>query len=246
MAKAVSLSAFRILSGVIAGAALAVSAPASAKKEEAPYNYGPPPEWEHYKQLAENAIRARLVDPDSAKFEWPNGFKQTTFKPFLEPKVSGYATCGLVNSRNRMGGYVGRTLFVVVIDYDRVLYAAIGDNKGFDFTNESCTKSVFPPPPGSIDFTDAGPVIVPGGTPSNSATLGAAFSAIPLGAVVDTVEAGSAADRAGLKPASVVVKVNGISIKGATPELLKQILGGIGNGATFELYSGEIVKVGQP
>lgn len=246
MAKAVSLSAFRILSGVIAGATLAVSAPANAKKEEAPYNYGPPPEWQHFKQLAENAIRARLVDPDSAKFEWPNGYKQTAFKPFLEPRVYGYATCGLVNSRNRMGGYVGRTFFAVVIDYDHVVYAAIGDSSGFDFTNETCTKSVFPPPPGGIAYTDAGPEIVPGGTPPHAGVLGASFSAIPLGAVVDSVEAGSPAEKAGLKPASVVVKVNGISIKGATPELVKQIMGGIGDSATFELYSGETVKVAKP
>lgn len=246
MAKAVFQPALRILSGMMAGVALATCAPASAKTEEVPYKYGPAPEWEHFKQMAEAAVRARLVDPDSAKFEWLTGYKQTAYKPFLASKVYGYAACGLVNSRNRMGGFAGRTFFAVVIDYDRLVYISIGDSDGNDMTSQSCARSPFPPAPGAITYSDRIPEIMPGGTAPHTGTLGASFSAIPLGAVVDAVEAGSAAERAGLKPASVVVKVNGISIKGASPELLKQILGGIEGGASFELYSGEIVKVAKP
>lgn len=45
-------------------------------------------------------VRARLVDPDSAKF------KNVYYK-------EGVGICGQVNSKNRMGGYVGFKSFVV-------------------------------------------------------------------------------------------------------------------------------------
>lgn len=45
-------------------------------------------------------VRYRLVDPDSAKF------KNVAYR-------SGIGVCGQVNSKNRMGGYVGFKTFVV-------------------------------------------------------------------------------------------------------------------------------------
>lgn len=48
---------------------------------------------------AERSVRERLVDPASAEFS--------------EVTTKGNVTCGLVNSRNRMGGYTGRQLFLV-------------------------------------------------------------------------------------------------------------------------------------
>ena len=50
--------------------------------------------------LAKKAVRERLSDPDSAQFS----------EIFKGPE-SGGALCGLVNAKNRMGGYVGRTPF---------------------------------------------------------------------------------------------------------------------------------------
>lgn len=48
---------------------------------------------------AERAVRNQLIDPTSAEFS--------------EVATKGNVTCGLVNSKNRMGGYTGRQLFLV-------------------------------------------------------------------------------------------------------------------------------------
>ena len=46
----------------------------------------------------EDDVRNRLVDPNSAQFS--------------ELSTENEITCGLVNSKNRMGGYTGNVLFV--------------------------------------------------------------------------------------------------------------------------------------
>ena len=51
-----------------------------------------------------NAVRESLNDPESAKFS------KITFN-----SQTGYG-CGLVNARNKLGGYVGKKRFVVSID----------------------------------------------------------------------------------------------------------------------------------
>src|ERR1700748_1879112 len=48
--------------------------------------------------VMEAEIKSHLVDPESAKFTW-----------WAYPNNGFY--CGLLNARNRMGGYVGNTLF---------------------------------------------------------------------------------------------------------------------------------------
>jgi hypothetical protein len=48
---------------------------------------------------AERAVRDQLIDPASAEFS--------------EVTSKGNVTCGLVNSKNRMGGYTGRQVFFV-------------------------------------------------------------------------------------------------------------------------------------
>lgn len=50
---------------------------------------------------AKKAVNSALVDPESSKFRDVEYFKGTG------------ATCGYVNAKNRMGGYVGFTIFVV-------------------------------------------------------------------------------------------------------------------------------------
>ena len=51
--------------------------------------------------VVQRAVAARLIDPRSAQFD-------------MEPyRVGSDYYCGLVNARNRMGGYVGVRLFLV-------------------------------------------------------------------------------------------------------------------------------------
>lgn len=53
------------------------------------------------------AITKKLIDPGSAQFRWnPNFLNSVTY-------------CGFVNSKNRMGGYVGFSAFKVIMKPDR-------------------------------------------------------------------------------------------------------------------------------
>lgn len=63
---------------------------------------------------AENAIRSIMFDPDSAKFSEVIAAK-------LE---SGYGACGMVNAKNRMGGYTGSQMFYVEFSQDMLVIAA--------------------------------------------------------------------------------------------------------------------------
>ena len=117
------------------------------------------PDWALFRRNAESALRRRLIDPDSARIEWTHGFLLGTWKSFLSKPVQGYWSCGLVNARNRMGGYTGSTAFVVVIDQTGfVKYSEIGQGRDFDPLSASCAKSVrlLPPPPAELTNTVTG------------------------------------------------------------------------------------------
>lgn len=89
------------------------------------------PAWPAFQALAEEAIRSKLSDPQSAQFQWPYNFR-------LGPV--GYWTCGLVNAKNMMGGYVGATFFSVVVKDGRVVNSQIAD--GRDHIAFGCERDV--------------------------------------------------------------------------------------------------------
>lgn len=122
----------------------------------------PQPAWGKFRQTAEREVRSRLIDPSSAQFEWPFGFIYGTWKPFLGRRVEGYWTCGRVNARNRMGGYVGSTAFVVVMgDEKSVTFVDVGSGKDFDITEAQCSKSASLLPPAPPELLAATPVNSP-------------------------------------------------------------------------------------
>ena len=107
------------------------------------------PDWALFRRNSETSLRARLIDPDSARIEWPYGFTYGTWKPILSKRVEGYWTCGSINARNRMGGYTGSTSFVVVLDANGLVqFVDMGEARDFDFVTSQCNSSVklLPPP----------------------------------------------------------------------------------------------------
>lgn len=56
----------------------------------------------------------------------------------------GNLTCGFVNAKNRLGGYTGKTFFVVVIGQGGVIFSDVGTGRGRgrDFVTDSCTRSL--------------------------------------------------------------------------------------------------------
>jgi hypothetical protein len=106
------------------------------------------PDWSLFRRNAEAALRRRLIDPDSARIEWPNGFLLGTWKPLLQARVEGYWTCGLINARNRMGGYTGSTSFVVVLSpQGEVKFSDVGSGRDLDIVSSSCQRSASQLPP---------------------------------------------------------------------------------------------------
>lgn len=111
------------------------------------------PDWALFRRNSEAALRARLIDPASAQIEWPYGFLLGSWRPLFSKRIQGYWTCGTVNARNRMGGYTGRTSFVVVLDQSAsVLYSDVGEAKDIDVLTSQCNGSVklLPPPPAAL------------------------------------------------------------------------------------------------
>ena len=116
------------------------------------------PDWGRFRTNAEAAVIARLLDPESARIEWPYGFLLGSWQPFLSKRIEGYWTCGLVNARNRMGGYTGSSYFVVVLDPEAaVRYVELGESKDFDFLTSQCKGSVdlLPRPPAELLVREA-------------------------------------------------------------------------------------------
>ncbi len=70
------------------------------------------------KAKAMKVVAMALVDPESAKFEDVKYFNETG------------SACGYVNSKNRMGGYVGFTPFVVTSNGEVTLAPNIDTNTG--------------------------------------------------------------------------------------------------------------------
>jgi hypothetical protein len=195
-------------------------------------DYGPPPDWANYKALAEAAVRARLVDPDSAKFRWPMGYAKRGYTAFLSKRIYGYDTCGYVNSRNRMGGYVGETAFIVVIDRGQVLALDFGDSDGLGMVSELCAKTSFP----SVESMVQAPA-------APRLDYGFALTSVADGAYVSAVSPGSTAEKAGLKPRMVVAQLNGISLKGMAMTTIDQLLAATDGSVTLTIIGGNTVRV---
>lgn len=219
----------KIAFSFVAAALCAAAATAAAKPKEP--EYGPIPDWEQFKAQAEQAIRAQLVDPDSAKFSWPWHNRLGFYKPMLAKRVHGYTACGLVNSRNRMGGYAGDSYFVVVIDFGRVLYSEIAPPGSYTSLAESCQK---------VGFAPAAPP-----APSRP-SYGVAFVAVSNGLYVDRVLAGSVAEKAGMKPGMVIALINGIALKGMTTASAEQLLSNVTGKADVELVDGTHIMLERP
>ncbi|SFP84207.1 PDZ domain-containing protein [Sphingomonas rubra] len=209
--------------GLAAAAILAVamSAPATiAAAKGSDYVYGPPPEWNRYKEVAEAGVRARLPDSQNWAIEWPNGYLRTSWKH--KGRFDGYVTCGIMRAIAPVTDRNPRTQFVVVVDHDAVKTVDIGQRGPRTIVNFLCDNAVatggLPPARlmptatnASTSTTAAGPVVaadVPA-TPS-----GLKLRIMPEGAYVGEVLAGSAAAKAGITPGLVITHANGIALAG--------------------------------
>lgn len=246
------------LSAVAATMTLLATPLAAADKNKPEHLYGSEPTWEQFRAIAEAGIQARLIDPESARISWSAGFFKGMFRPFLEGRYYGYVACGTVNARNRMGGYAGASGFVVVVDYDRVLYADIERVPG-GLVEAPCAKMAragqFPPLPTDAVATSvigAAPAAVAAAVnsasaaapaPILSAASGLGLRAMPDGAYISAVAPGSPAALAGLKPGMVVASVNAIPLAGMGDAMIK-VVDAAGATAALAIVGGRTVTLG--
>jgi hypothetical protein len=209
-----------------AGVALAKEVPVVAP------DYGPAPDWARYRELGEAAVKTLLTDPDSAKFEWPTGYIQTRYATGRRTYADGYLACGLVNSRNRMGGYGGRMPFLVVIDHDQVLFVDAAP----DFTypmGQFCKNTQFPAPGQMLE------------THALQENLGFGFTVFAYkdGAYVYRVRAGGPAAQAGLEMNMIIASINGIAVKGLSDAMLNQMFDAAQGAVTLTLTDGKTMTI---
>jgi len=122
----------------------ACATPATPENSARIDEFSDPPTRAEYFRAAEEAIRMQLIDPRAAIFYWPNSVMRTTWQVPFGPRYSGYVTCGLVNSRNRFGGYVGNTPTLVIYNHGRVIHSEFGTSTSdIDFTNSLCDSTDF-------------------------------------------------------------------------------------------------------
>ncbi len=114
------------------------------------------PNMGQFRRVAEQAVVSRLIDPESARIEFPYGFMSGTWKPLFQKRIEGYWTCGRVNAKNRMGGYTGSTSFVVVLSPSAAIeYVELGTGKDFDLLSGQCANSVKLLPPAPAEFSSS-------------------------------------------------------------------------------------------
>jgi hypothetical protein len=217
---------------ILAAALMGITAsPVLAKAP--PHEYGPPPDWSVYKAMAEEAVRANLRDPDSAKFRWVMGYAQGNSHNFLFPQKFGYGACGLVNARNSFGGYVGETAFYVMIDNGRVEGVNLDRQPG-GIVEQECGADIarmkFLPLPADTDVAPKD---------ASEDVAGLRLTTVPDGAYVSGVAATGAAAKAGIKPGMVIERLNGLSIKGLPKPAVDQLLASSSEKLTLTMVGGQ-------
>lgn len=208
-------------------AAIALASSAAAKKDEQPVNPGPQPSEAEFHRLAEQAALAGFFDPGSAQFQWPFALVGGYYKPVLQGKKIGWWTCGLVNGKNRMGGYVGFRQVVAVVRDGAVVFSAIGDGSAYDFIAGQCQQSA-----NKGLLKPAGTIGPPAPDPSEP-QFGFFTSPVPDGLYIARVTPGSVAEAGGIVPGMVMTKVNGLPIKGMDMNAAGQLLRAADGAVTF-------------
>lgn len=219
-----------------------------AKKVEEPIDPGPRPSEQEFVEKATQKLLSSFFDPSAAVVEWPNGLAGGWWKPILSKKIPGWFTCGRVNGKNRMGGYVGFHSFVAVMYNGSVVYTEVGSGN-YDLLEAQCLKAV------SNGILPSGPLITEASAPAAAPpppangfapTLGFQFSDNVGGIQVDAVTPGSVAEAAGLSTGIVIKSINGLSLPSLDFSTKVKLFEAAGNGSTLTKDDGSDVVMKRP
>lgn len=80
------------------------------------------------KDAITDAVKAKLLDEDSAKFKFP-------------PKQDEKIYCGQVNAKNKFGGYIGYSVFKVMLLDESSVYVIGVDSGDSEVNRISCAEN---------------------------------------------------------------------------------------------------------
>ena len=104
---------------LIAGALALMISTVAVAKEKAPPPTEPAskPDFAKVRESGESGLKSTLFDPSSAQINYTSGFQWGYWKPIIfGRRTYGWIACGMLNAKNRMGGYVGATGFWIMAD----------------------------------------------------------------------------------------------------------------------------------
>ena len=218
---------------------VAVSGATSAKESpNAAADYGKQPTFANAVIVGEAFIKARLVDPDSAKFEWPYNFRAVEMKGLFSKRRAGYVTCGYVNSRNRMGGYSGRSVFYIMENDGAVTDFTMDESSEITKLAEAqCTG--LSKNPGFLFAPTAAPL-------DGRRPIGIQFQPTQIGILVMSVTPGSPGEKAGIKVGQIIEAVNGKKTSGLSPTEMISLVQNASSPTMFSMMNGVAVTVDRP
>ncbi|MFL6759455.1 PDZ domain-containing protein [Sphingomonas sp.] len=218
-----------------------------AKKPEEPIDPGPRPTDQEFVEKATQSLLASFFDPSAAVVEWPNGLAGGWWKPFLSKKIPGWFTCGRVNGKNRMGGYVGFHDFVAVMHDGAVAYTEVGSGN-YDLIAAQCQKAIASGLIPTVPLETKAVAEAAPAPPANgfAPLLGFQFTDDATGVRIDAVTPGSVADAAGLKEGAVIQKVNGVALASLDFSTKAKLFEAADAGATLSSSDGTDVLMKRP
>ena len=100
------------------------------------------PDFVHFRDAADAAVRERLHFPETAQIKMPYGFILGVFQPFLQDNIDGYWTCGTVTA-NTPAGQTVKSAFVVVLSSEgAVNYVQLGPVDEGGAVETQCSRAV--------------------------------------------------------------------------------------------------------
>lgn len=106
-------------------------------------DYGPQPP-QNYKEIIAGVIGKSLIDPMSAVYELDEprkGYTKNSLS-YGTTEQFGWRICGTVNSKNRFGGYVGRTPVFILMRGESVTSFIIGAVSDETMSNQMKNNSI--------------------------------------------------------------------------------------------------------
>jgi hypothetical protein len=147
IAGAVTAWTLALTSAAAAGQPAKAADPSACAPDHPCEAAGAAPDYHALRMAAEAELRTKLIDPDSARFQWPLGFAYGSWRPTILPHMTGYLGCGQVNVKNRFGGDAGvRWFSAIVRDDGKVALAHIDQTVGLAQAKPYCARAGLPRP----------------------------------------------------------------------------------------------------